>query len=505
MAASTIAFFGRGYRLTVKTASGPDSASILPGPFEGVGTSSSNVEVLTDNSWEPEALRITFDILESTLPSPFWFSDITIYNLNDTEIQNLLYNATWATLEAGYQAGPAKSSVVWDGPVLQVLFDRDNVVDFGITLHCIASIPLLNQNIVNFAQGPFSSQLQLVSRMVSEIGGNYSVKTSDTANSLLSAKQYPRGKTCFGRASKYINQLADDNFMSSWMDGINSYISEIDSGKAPVGAVLTYSPPLPLGQTASLQDPSVTPTVIGVPKQTPFGVIFRVLLDPRLKVKVPPQIVRLDRTVISQTKVQIGQVQTPLDPSLEFVAAQIRPRRRLARRSVVYRSHRLQPNLRARSSSRLVLSEHRTARESSRRRRVMGNTITPLTPTQLNAAESAQYKEIVKQALFETRVAVPAIIKEFDAEKQVITAQVAVRELIRSTLGPQIVDIAPIYNVPIVLPRGGGLSITVPIAAGDECLLIFTDNCFDLWWARGGVQDQFERRRQDITDCFAIL
>lgn len=133
------------------------------------------------------------------------------------------------------------------------------------------------------------------------------------------------------------------------------------------------------------------------------------------------------------------------------------------------------------------------------------NSFTPLTPTQLTAAETAQFKEIVKQALFEARVAIPGIIQDFDPEKQTVTVQVAVRELVRTNTGPQSLAIAPIYNVPIALPRGGGLAITVPIQQGDECLLVFTDTSFDLWWARGGVQDQFERRRHDITDCVAII
>jgi len=131
-------------------------------------------------------------------------------------------------------------------------------------------------------------------------------------------------------------------------------------------------------------------------------------------------------------------------------------------------------------------------------------TLTPMTPAQVNAAESAQWKEIVKQALFETRVAVPAIIQEFDAEKQVATVQIAIREIVRTTTGPKTLAIAPIYNVPVVFPRGGGFVLTMPLKAGDECLLVFSDNCFDLWWARGGVQDQFERRRHDLTDCFAV-
>jgi hypothetical protein len=140
----------------------------------------------------------------------------------------------------------------------------------------------------------------------------------------------------------------------------------------------------------------------------------------------------------------------------------------------------------------------------------MSNPITPLTPSQLNSAESAQWKTILKQALYELRVAAPAIVQSFDAATQTVSVQVAVSELIKTNSSPVWTQIPPINKVPIVLPRGGGFCLTLPLKAGDEGLLIFCDQCIDLWWLNGGVQPppgaplvqpQFERRRHDLTDC----
>jgi hypothetical protein len=308
---SQIPLWGRAWSLTVQYASGGQT-----------GTK----EILSQQSWEPEALRMTFEVLESTLPSPFWFADISVYNLNDPEAQNAILNATWVTFQAGYQTGPTISSIIWDGPVLQVLFDREDVVNTKVTFHCVASIPLINDNIVNFAQGPFSSQAQLVARMVSTIGGTFAVQQSAKASQLLASKQYPRGKTVFGKVSKYLFEMGSDNFLSQWMDGKQAYLSEMDSGAAPPANVLTYSPAPPPGFNPSGLKSTVTQSVLSVPRQTPFGVIFTVLLDPRLKVQIPPMLVQLDRTIIAQMKVQYGQIQTPLDQNLTFVAAQIRHR-----------------------------------------------------------------------------------------------------------------------------------------------------------------------------------
>jgi hypothetical protein len=306
---STIPLFGRSYNLQVKFASSGQSAT---------------QEVWSQKSWEPEALRITFDVLQSTLPSPYWFADISIYNLNGQEIQNAIYNATWATLSAGFQEGPSKSSIIWDGPVLQTLFERVDVVDFKITLHCLATIPLLNESIMNFAVRQYGSQADLVTKMVSEIGAPFNVSMSTTAKSLLSAKKYPRGKTVFGKVSKFLYEMSDDQFLGAWMDSNQAYFSALSEGK--VNPDLIYSAPYPAGYIGAQVPAGVTQSIIGVPRQTPFGVNFTVLLDPRLVVKVPPLLVEIDRTVIAQMKVQYPGIMTPIDAHQRFIAAQIRHR-----------------------------------------------------------------------------------------------------------------------------------------------------------------------------------
>jgi hypothetical protein len=304
MSASDIPLWGRAWTLSVKLASG-------------------ETQVLSQSGWDPEALRVTFDILESTLPSPYWFADVTVYNLNDPAMQNLLFNATWLTLEAGYQFGPSKSSIIWDGPVLQVMFDRKDVVDLTMRFNCLAGPWLLEEQFINVAMGKMSSQYQVVSKMIEQMKGNVSDQTSAKAQQLLQAKQYPRGKTVFGKVGKYIAQMSDDNFLSHWIDGNQHFISSLASPDVSNSPDLTYGPPFPPGQNTTSSDTSITRSIIGVPKQNTFGAIFTVLLDPRLKVQLPPLLVKLDHTVITQQKLQYGQILTPLDHGGLFVAAQV--------------------------------------------------------------------------------------------------------------------------------------------------------------------------------------
>lgn len=134
-----------------------------------------------------------------------------------------------------------------------------------------------------------------------------------------------------------------------------------------------------------------------------------------------------------------------------------------------------------------------------------------LSPQQANAAETAQWKEIIRQAGADLRVAIPGIIQSFDPIRQLAVVQIALRENVRTVVNTTTgvtawrdTAITPVQDVPVVLPRGGGYSLTLPLKSGDECLLVFGDMARDLWWVRGGVQNQFEKRRHDLSDAFCI-
>ena len=142
-----------------------------------------------------------------------------------------------------------------------------------------------------------------------------------------------------------------------------------------------------------------------------------------------------------------------------------------------------------------------------------------LTPAQVNQAQTSQWQQVVRQALAETRCATPAFLVEdmgATTAPQTVKVQIAIQERVRPPQGPaQWWDVPPIVNVPIVVPRGGGFSITLPLKKGDGGLLIFCDTCFDNWWANGqdnappaqnvsapsGSQRQNEIRRHYIHDC----
>lgn len=146
-----------------------------------------------------------------------------------------------------------------------------------------------------------------------------------------------------------------------------------------------------------------------------------------------------------------------------------------------------------------------------------------LTQAQLNSAQSAQWKQIVKQALVDTRCAATGfLVEDMNTTAQTVTVQISIQERVRQQTGTQWWDVPPIGNVPVVMPRGGGYATTLPLKEGDEGLLVFCDTCFDNWWLNGqtnspsvanwkqlgrssaapsGTQQQYEVRRHYIHDC----
>jgi hypothetical protein len=139
-----------------------------------------------------------------------------------------------------------------------------------------------------------------------------------------------------------------------------------------------------------------------------------------------------------------------------------------------------------------------------------------LTPSQVNWAQSEQWKQIIRGLSVDIRSASPAFLTEdMNVVEQTVTAQIALQERVRTAAGLQWWDVPPIVHVPVMTPRGGGYAITLPLKKGDEGMLIFCDACIDTWWAQGqanspvaantgqssGSQRQNELRRHYIHDC----
>ena len=102
--------------------------------------------------------------------------------------------------------------------------------------------------------------------------------------------------------------------------------------------------------------------------------------------------------------------------------------------------------------------------------------------------------------------ALPGIIQSFDPVHQTAVVQPALQGLVTSQTGAQSwVNMPLLVDCPVQFPRGGGLALTFPVTAGDECLVICASRCIDAWWQLGGVQVQAELRMHDLSDGMVLL
>lgn len=100
------------------------------------------------------------------------------------------------------------------------------------------------------------------------------------------------------------------------------------------------------------------------------------------------------------------------------------------------------------------------------------------------------------------RVAMPAIIKKYDFKTQKADVQIDIKELYHDGSHS---DYPMISGVPIIFPKSGGASITMPVKVGDGCLLVFLDRDARSWLlgSSGGVPQS--RRVHHLSDAVAII
>lgn len=67
------------------------------------------------------------------------------------------------------------------------------------------------------------------------------------------------------------------------------------------------------------------------------------------------------------------------------------------------------------------------------------------------------------------------------------------------------VDYPVLMNCPIVILQGGNAALTMPIAIGDTCLILFNDRDMDAWLASGQVGPCATQRLHSFSDGIALV
>lgn len=128
------------------------------------------------------------------------------------------------------------------------------------------------------------------------------------------------------------------------------------------------------------------------------------------------------------------------------------------------------------------------------------------TPTQEKSIIQPDLVEtlaVLKQDIFATLNCVKVgKITAFDGTKQTAQIQLLFKRVLPdgTTMShPLLVD-CPVFTL-----QGGGGFIQFPIAAGDNCLVLFSDRNLDAWFSSGAEAAPFDRRCHDLSDGICLV
>lgn len=246
--------------------------------------------VLSDSNFGLKALRAVF-VIDRQGYQAFNYGDIKIYNLNSKTESWIIEEGNKVIISAGYVNGAYGK--IFEGRAMQVLRDRDNVVDYTLTLHCIDGLYLQNNNIVKFTLNAGSDQRGNINKIAAMASTPIPLGfvTDD-----ISKKTLPRGKVFFGEPRQYLRDIALDNNAQFFVDEGQANISKLTDVQDD--EALVYSP---------------TTGLVGTPQQTDYGASFTLLLDPNVTIKKPAMKIKLDQSMVRQNLIRVGEIPTLLD------------------------------------------------------------------------------------------------------------------------------------------------------------------------------------------------
>jgi hypothetical protein len=105
-------------------------------------------------------------------------------------------------------------------------------------------------------------------------------------------------------------------------------------------------------------------------------------------------------------------------------------------------------------------------------------------------------------------------IVSFDATKGTAKVQIQLQRVVFNQVQqpsgslqttPNILNYPVLVDCPIFCMTGGGFVLTMPVMAGDPCLLLFNDRDIDNWYATGQVGPPNTSRAHDLSDGFALV
>ena len=120
-------------------------------------------------------------------------------------------------------------------------------------------------------------------------------------------------------------------------------------------------------------------------------------------------------------------------------------------------------------------------------------------------------QQIIDRILMGLNTAIPGTIKAFNPDTQTATVSPNIKAINHTINGETFTSPLPeLIYVPCFMPGSSslGLTMTIPITKGDQCLIIFSQRSIDNWLKWGGVQSPVETlvpRHHSLSDGIALV
>lgn len=237
-----------------------------------------------------------------------FYAIVRIYNMSAETENKIIEEGDRLVIEAGYANSgeddtPGQYGKIFDGQIIYTSRTKEGNTDYILTLSAIDGDSPLNLNYIAKTVNKGINQRQVI-ETVCNVSETETPVTEITNG--LSEQKLPRGKVFFGRPFDYVEDVCRGNGAIYYVEdgGLTvTKLSDVSDDEA-----LVISPETGL---------------IGVPQQVEFGVTFKTLLNPAIRMKTK---IKLTHTEVNERDVvpgQNGMKQTPLDEEWIYQACEV--------------------------------------------------------------------------------------------------------------------------------------------------------------------------------------
>lgn len=109
----------------------------------------------------------------------------------------------------------------------------------------------------------------------------------------------------------------------------------------------------------------------------------------------------------------------------------------------------------------------------------------------------------LKQDIFRSMNCVKiGTIQSFDMAKKTATIKILFKRVLPNGT---VASYPVLVDCPVFTLQGGGGAIQMPIASGDQCIVLFSDRNIDAWFKTGSESAPLNGRTHDLSDGMALV